>query len=122
MSDHFSNKEISEKYKAVISSTKCPNCEGEAISVMVKTLKGSSWNLLKVRQKNRKYGINSGEKYLLEKLKDALPADRLIWHNIDLPRSHPESSLVRENADFELDASGAKRHNSVNRPRGRRRT
>lgn len=40
MSDHFSNKEISEKYKAVISSTRCPNCEGEAISVTVKTMKG----------------------------------------------------------------------------------
>jgi len=40
MSDHFSNKEISEKYKAVISSTRCPNCEGEAISVVVKTIKG----------------------------------------------------------------------------------
>ncbi|TVM03520.1 MAG: hypothetical protein CV087_04690 [Candidatus Brocadia sp. WS118] len=39
MSEHFSNKEIGEKYRAVISSTKCPNCDGEAVSVTVKTLK-----------------------------------------------------------------------------------
>ncbi len=42
MSEHFSNKEVGEKYKAVISSTKCPNCSGEAISVIVKTMKGSA--------------------------------------------------------------------------------
>ena len=39
MSEHFPNKGIGEKYKAVISSTRCPNCDGEAISVIVKTLK-----------------------------------------------------------------------------------
>jgi transcription elongation factor Elf1 len=39
MSEHFSNKEIGEKYKAVISSAKCPNCNGEAVSVAVKSLK-----------------------------------------------------------------------------------
>ncbi|MCX5785740.1 MAG: hypothetical protein NTX59_08615 [Elusimicrobia bacterium] len=32
----------------------------------------------------RSYGINAGEKYLLNKLKTALPDDSLIWHNIDL--------------------------------------
>ncbi|GAB61913.1 MAG: hypothetical protein DWB56_15385 [Candidatus Jettenia sp.] len=42
MSEHFSNKEVGEKYKAVISSTKCPNCNGEAISVIVKAMKGST--------------------------------------------------------------------------------
>ena len=31
---------------------------------------------------DRAYGLNAGEKYLLKKLKDALPADCLIWHNI----------------------------------------
>lgn len=41
MSEHFSNpnKEIGEKYKAVVSSTKCPNCGGESISVVVKQMK-----------------------------------------------------------------------------------
>lgn len=39
MSEHFSNKEIGEKYKAVVSSAKCPNCNGEAVSVAVKSLK-----------------------------------------------------------------------------------
>jgi len=40
MSEYLPNKEVGEKYKAVISSTKCPNCAGEAISVYVKTLRG----------------------------------------------------------------------------------
>ncbi|HHT9159652.1 MAG: hypothetical protein A2099_04025 [Planctomycetes bacterium GWF2_39_10] len=40
MAEQFSNKEVGEKVKAVVSSTKCPNCNGEAISVMVKTMKG----------------------------------------------------------------------------------
>lgn len=40
MSEYSSNKEVEEKFKAVISSTKCPNCNGEAISVLVKTMKG----------------------------------------------------------------------------------
>ena len=39
MSEFFSKKEVGEKYKAVISSAKCPNCDGEAISVIVKTTK-----------------------------------------------------------------------------------
>jgi Zn ribbon nucleic-acid-binding protein len=41
MSEHLPNKkEVGEKYRAVISSTKCPNCSGEAISVFVKVMKG----------------------------------------------------------------------------------
>ncbi|MDR4506655.1 MAG: hypothetical protein MRJ65_00220 [Candidatus Brocadiaceae bacterium] len=39
MSENFSNKEIGEKYKAVITPVQCPNCNGEAISVNVKMLK-----------------------------------------------------------------------------------
>jgi len=31
---------------------------------------------------DRAYGINAGEKYLLNKLKTALLNDCLIWHNI----------------------------------------
>ncbi|HHT9104329.1 MAG TPA: hypothetical protein ACFYD7_00455 [Candidatus Wujingus californicus] len=41
MSEHFSNKEVEEKYKAIISPARCPNCEGDAISVTVKAMKGS---------------------------------------------------------------------------------
>jgi len=33
---------------------------------------------------DRAYGINAGEKYLLNKLKAALPDDCIVWHNIDL--------------------------------------
>lgn len=40
MSEHFQKKDVEEKHKAVISSTKCPNCNGEAISVVVKVMKG----------------------------------------------------------------------------------
>ena len=40
MSDFFSNKEVGEKHKAVFSSTRCPNCNGEAISVFIKAMKG----------------------------------------------------------------------------------
>ena len=35
---------------------------------------------------DRAYGINAGEKYLLNKLKGTLPDDRLVWHNIDFRR------------------------------------
>jgi hypothetical protein len=33
---------------------------------------------------DRAYGINAGEKYLLNKLKAALPDDCIVWHNVDL--------------------------------------
>ena len=42
---------------------------------------------------DRAYGINAGEKYLLNKLKTALPDDCLIWHNIDLP-NHYQPDIV----------------------------
>jgi len=38
-------------------------------------------------------GINAGEKYLHKKLRDALPADYLVWHNIDLP-NHYQPDMV----------------------------
>jgi len=42
---------------------------------------------------DRAYGINAGEKYLLKKLRDVLPADCLVWHNIDLP-DHYQPDIV----------------------------
>ena len=42
---------------------------------------------------DRAYGINAGEKYLLKKLKEALPDDCLVWHNIDLP-NHYQPDIV----------------------------
>ena len=42
---------------------------------------------------DRAYGINAGEKYLLKKLKDALPADCLVWHNVDLT-NHYQPDIV----------------------------
>ena len=42
---------------------------------------------------DRAYGVNAGEKYLLRKLRDALPADCLVWHNIDLP-NHSQPDIV----------------------------
>ncbi|MDA8325390.1 MAG: nuclease-related domain-containing protein, partial [Nitrospiraceae bacterium] len=42
---------------------------------------------------DRAYGINTGEKYLLKKLKEALPDDCLVWHNIDLP-NHYQPDIV----------------------------
>lgn len=69
MSEHFSNKEVGEKYKAVISSTKCPNCTGEAVSVTVKAMKGS----IMVRCFNCSYSdvIMWVEKQVLVVLKNA---------------------------------------------------
>ncbi len=43
---------------------------------------------------DRAYGINQGEKYLLRKLKTALPDDCLVWHNIDLPDSYQPDILI----------------------------
>lgn len=43
---------------------------------------------------DRAYGINAGEKYLLNKLKTALPDDCLIWHNIDLPNHYQPDIVV----------------------------
>jgi len=37
---------------------------------------------------DRAYGINAGEKYLLNKLKEALPDDAYVWHNLDLPNHY----------------------------------
>lgn len=42
---------------------------------------------------DRAYGINVGERNLLKKLGDALPADCLIWHNIELP-NHCQPDIV----------------------------
>ena len=42
---------------------------------------------------DRAYGINAGEKYLLNKLRTALPDGCLIWHNIDLP-NHYQPDIV----------------------------
>ena len=42
---------------------------------------------------DRAYGINAGEKYLLNKLKAALPDNCLVWHNIDLP-NHYQPDIV----------------------------
>lgn len=43
---------------------------------------------------DRAYGITRGEKYLLRKLKSALPDDCLIWHNIDLPDAYQPDILI----------------------------
>jgi hypothetical protein len=43
--------------------------------------------------RDRAYGINAGEKYLLNKLKAALPDNCLVWHNIGLP-NHYQPDIV----------------------------
>jgi len=53
---------------------------------------------------DRAYGINAGEKYLLNKLKTALPDDCLIWHNIDLP-NHYQPDIVAYLSRFGVIAS-----------------